>query len=110
VDSRKNEYAILRAVGSKKDDITKLVMGEFLSIVLMVVLISVLLGLAFGSFLSYMTFNLSPYTPLLSRPLYIPFYELGVIALLQSLLMAISCLVPIRIANQTDPAVQLRNL
>ncbi len=110
VDSRKNEYAILRAIGTTRDDITRLVLGEFLSIVLAVVFLSMALGIFFGGFLSSMAFNLSPYIPILNQSLSIPYSVLGVLLLIQGALMALACLVPARLANKTDPAIQLRNL
>ncbi|MGY5876535.1 MAG: ABC transporter permease [Candidatus Thorarchaeota archaeon] len=110
VNTRKTEYAILRAVGSTKRQITTLVIGEFVAVVLAVVVLSAMFGVGFGSFLGQMTFSLSPYSPLLPQPMVVPMTTLGVLIGLQTLLMVLSSIIPARLANRTDPAIQLRNL
>ncbi|TFG10733.1 ABC transporter permease [Candidatus Thorarchaeota archaeon] len=107
---RRIEYATFRALGATKRDIVELVFGEFAGLILAAFLISTILGVVFGYFLSNMTFLISPFSSLLGNLFTYPADVLALTLFLEMAVMVGTCYLPARDAGTTDPVKCLRNL
>jgi ABC-type antimicrobial peptide transport system permease subunit len=110
VTERQTEYAIMRAVGSTQRQITAIVVGEFIGLILTSFFAALILGFFFSWLLMSILLNLFPF------PYIIPF-QLGVPLLLLLLVlgivligMSIGTYIPARRAGRTNVGQVLRNL
>lgn len=110
VNSRAQEYAILRAVGARKNQVTSLVIQEFAGAVLTAMFISLVLGIALGITLTTLSMGISPlwissiYFP------FVPFLHLSALVMLELVLLLSACIIPARRAGESNPVDLLRNL
>jgi ABC-type antimicrobial peptide transport system permease subunit len=110
VAERKTEYAILRALGGSRRDITSMVLVEFVSLILLAFLFSVILGIAFSWMLMFVIIRLFP------QPFIVPFTVIYPLSLLISVLglvilgLLTGAYVPARRAGQVQVSNLLRNL
>lgn len=110
VKERTRDYAILRAVGTSRRQVARVVLSEFSGIVLASLTISVVLGAVFGFSLSVIVFSMSPYTRVLPPAFIFPIGFLTVVLLSEMFAMIAGAYLPAREASKTDPAIVLRNL
>jgi putative ABC transport system permease protein len=110
VRERKRDYAILRAVGSSKKQVVRVVLAEFSGVVLASVTLSLVLGTIFGFIMSVVVFSMSPFSRALPAAINFPTGLLTVVLLLEVLAMIGGSYFPAREASKTDPAIVLRNL
>ncbi len=110
VRERKRDYAILRAVGSSKKQIIRVVVAEFSGVVLASVTLSLVLGAIFGFIMSVVIFSMSPFSRALPAAITFPTGLLTVVLLLEVMAMIGGSYFPAREAAKTDPAIVLRNL
>jgi len=110
VNSRMQEYAILRAVGARRSQVTSLVFQEFAGAVLTAMAISLVLGIVLGISLATISLGISPlwissmYSP------YVPIVPLSLLIMIELGLLLGSCLIPARRAVESNTANLLRNL
>ena len=107
---REPEYALFRAIGGTKKQVTSLVFGEFAGSVLAAVLLSLGLGVVFGYTATLLTFGISSIWPILGKVLTYPLYVMFLTVALECVVMIIACYYPARRAGNTDPAEVLRNM
>ncbi|NWF95063.1 MAG: FtsX-like permease family protein [Candidatus Thorarchaeota archaeon] len=110
VGERTRDYAILRAVGSSKRQLTRLVFSEFTGVVAASLTLSVLLGTTFGYVLSVVVFSMSPFSRALEPLIVFPVGFLTAVLLTEMCAMIVGAYFPARRASKTDPAIVLRNL
>ncbi len=110
VAERKRDYAILRAVGSSKKQLVRLVMSEFSGIVFASLTLSLVLGTLFGFLMSVVIFSMSPFARTLPAAISFPIGFLTTILLIEVFAMILGTYFPARTASKTDPAIVLRNL
>ncbi len=110
VHERVRDYAILRAVGFSRPQLTRVVMSEFVGVVVASLALSVVLGTLFGHLMSLILFTTSPFSRVLEPTIVFPIGPLTVILLIEMMAMIIGAYFPARDASLTDPAVVLRNL
>ncbi|MHA1638095.1 MAG: ABC transporter permease, partial [Candidatus Thorarchaeota archaeon] len=110
IAERKPEYAIIRAVGATKRQVTSIVISEFAGLITAVFLVSSILGLVFGYSMSVLLFSISPITPVLPIVITIPLIMALVILLIEWVLMLSACLYPANSAGSTGMIKELRNL
>jgi ABC-type antimicrobial peptide transport system permease subunit len=110
VTERQVEYAIMRAVGSTQRQISAIVVGEFVGLILTSFLVALLLGFFFSWLLMFILLGLFPF------PFVIPF-QLGIpLPLLLTVLgtviigIGIGTYIPARRAGRTNVGKVLRNL
>ncbi len=110
VNSRGKEYAILRAVGARKNQVTSLVIQEFAGAVLTAMIISLALGITLGITLTTLSLGISPlwitsiYIP------FVPFLNLSILVMIELVLLLSACIIPARRAGESNPVDLLRNL
>jgi ABC-type antimicrobial peptide transport system permease subunit len=110
VTERQTEYAIMRAVGSTQRQISAIVIGEFVGLILASFLVALFLGFFFSWLIMFILLGLSPF------PFVIPFHLsvplLLLLAVLGIILLGISLgtYIPARRAGRTNVGKVLRNL
>ncbi|MFW9918837.1 MAG: FtsX-like permease family protein [Candidatus Thorarchaeota archaeon] len=110
VNSRAKEYAILRAVGARRQQITSLIFQEFAGAVLTAMLISLVVGITLGITLTTLSLGISPlWVSSIYLP-YVPLLQLSILVLIELVLLLGACFIPTRRALDTDPTALLRNL
>ncbi|MHA1481192.1 MAG: ABC transporter permease, partial [Candidatus Thorarchaeota archaeon] len=107
---RKPEYAIFRALGATKKQVTSMVLGEFAGMIIAVIAISSILGLLFGYSMSSLLFRITPVTPLLPAILTFPIILTAVILLIEWSIMLSACFYPAHVAGSIGMIEELRNL
>jgi len=107
---RKPEYAIFRALGATKKQVTSMVLGEFAGLIIAVIAISSILGILFGYTMSALLFSISPITPILPAVLTFPILLTGVILLIEWSIMFSACFYPAHVAGSIGMIEELRNL
>jgi len=107
---REPEYALFRAIGGTKKQVTSLVFGEFAGSVMAAVLLSLALGVVFGYTATLLTFGISSIWPILGKVLTFPLYVMLLTVALECVVMIIACYYPARRAGNTNPAEVLRNM
>jgi len=110
VRERKKDYAILRALGASKRQVTKIVLSEFTGVVLASLALSLVLGTVFGYVMSTLVFSMSPFSRILQAAIVFPIGFLTGVLLLEIFIMILAAYMPARDASKIDPAVVLRNL
>jgi len=110
INERRSEYAILRAVGARRNHIYSIVLTEFAGLVVTTLLVSIGLGFIFGYTATFLILNISPFSPILSESvaIYLPDAIIVFGAELVSLMLA--CYYPARKAAGLDVLLDLRNL
>ncbi|MFW9849432.1 MAG: FtsX-like permease family protein [Candidatus Thorarchaeota archaeon] len=108
--SRKQEYAILRAVGATRNQLVSMVFNEFALAVVAATIISIFLGILFGYAMSLMTIGVAPFSTSFTPLLVIPTGWLLLTVLCEAFVLIASCYIPARKAGMVDPATALRNL
>jgi putative ABC transport system permease protein len=98
VSRRAQEMAIRIALGARRGDVLKLILGEGLGVTLLGVLIGVGVSLALGRLISSYLYGVSAYDPL-------TFFA---VALLLFAVALLACFLPARRASRTDPLIALR--
>jgi ABC-type antimicrobial peptide transport system permease subunit len=110
VAERRTEYAVMRALGGTRRQVTIIVLGEFLGLILASFLLSLLLGLGFSWLLMYNLLKLFP------QPYIVPFTMAWPHAILLTVLglvvlaMLTSTYIPARRAGAVQVHNLLRNL
>ncbi|MFW9832027.1 MAG: FtsX-like permease family protein, partial [Candidatus Thorarchaeota archaeon] len=110
VSERKTEYAILRALGGSRRDITSMVLVEFVSLILLAFTFSLIIGIAFSWLLMFVIIKLFP------QPFIIPFSIIYPLSLLITVLGLVilglftGAYLPARRAGQVPVNTLLRNL
>lgn len=110
VSERKTEYAIMRALGGSRRDVTLIVLVEFVSIILLAFLFSVLIGITFSWLLMFVIIKLFP------QPFIVPFTIIYPLSLLLAVLglvilgLLTGAYFPARRAGQVQVSNLLRNL
>ncbi|MFW9831373.1 MAG: FtsX-like permease family protein [Candidatus Thorarchaeota archaeon] len=110
VTERRTEYAIMRAVGSTQWQITTIVIGEFIGLILTSFLVAVLLGFFFSWLLMAILLNLFPFPYVIPFQLGIPWVLLFGVLVVVLLGLSIGTYIPARRAGQTNVGKVLRNL
>ncbi len=110
VSERKTEYAILRALGGTRQDVTSMVLVEFMSLITLTFLVSIIIGIGFSWLLMLVIIKLFP------QPFIVPFTIIYPISLLISVLglvflgLLTGAYLPARRAGQVQVNTLLRNL
>ena len=110
VSERKTEYAILRALGGSRQDITSLVLVEFASLIVLAFLVSMLIGVTFSWLLMFVIIKLFP------QPFIVPFtiiYPLNLLVVVLGFIflgLLMGAYLPARRAGQVQVNTLLRNL
>ncbi|MDO8055573.1 MAG: ABC transporter permease, partial [Candidatus Hermodarchaeota archaeon] len=110
VQERKTEYAIMRAMGGTRRQVTALVLGEFVGLILAAFLFSMLMGVVFSQVLMQTILQLFP------QPYVIPFIIIYPVSLLAAVLglvvlgLVAGAYLPARRAGQIEVSEILRNL
>ncbi len=110
VRERRRDYAILRAVGASRKQVIRVVLAEFVGVVLASLTLSLILGMVFGYVLSIVVFSMSPFSRMLAPVIVVPVGFLTVVVLLELVAMVGGSYLPAKEAAKTDPAIVLRNL
>jgi predicted permease len=98
VARRTNEIGIRMALGARGRDVTRMVMGESLILVLAGIAIGGSVALAAGRFVSTLLFGVAPTDPA----------TIALAALLMMIVSAFAAFVPARTASRVDPMIALR--
>ncbi|MFX0117032.1 MAG: ABC transporter permease, partial [Candidatus Hodarchaeota archaeon] len=110
ISERRQEYALLRAVGATKRQVSKSVVGEFLGIAIISLAIGGIVSLIFSlAFLELSVGNLAIFS-ILPYSIFIPLPMILVTVLIVFVFLMIGSLWPSRRASQTQIADVLRNL
>jgi ABC-type antimicrobial peptide transport system permease subunit len=110
VGERKTEYAVMRALGGSRRQVTVIVFGEFLGLILASFLLSLLLGMSFSWLLMYDLLKLFP------QPYVVPFVMTWPHMILLTVLglvlfaMLVGAYLPARRAGAVQVHTLLRNL
>ena len=110
VTERQTEYAIMRAVGSTQRQISAIVVGEFVGLIITSFLVALFLGFFFSWLIMFVLLGLSPI------PFVIPFHLSVPLLLLLAVLgivligIGIGTYIPARRAGRTNVGKVLRNL
>jgi ABC-type antimicrobial peptide transport system permease subunit len=110
VQERKTEYAIMRALGGTRRQVTAIVLGEFVGLILAAFLFSMLMGIVFSQVLMQTILHLFP------QPYVIPFTIVYPISLLATVLglvvlgLIAGAYLPARRAGSIEVSTILRNL
>jgi ABC-type antimicrobial peptide transport system permease subunit len=110
VAERRTEYAVMRALGGTRRQVTTIVFGEFLGLILASFLLGVLLGVGFSWLLMYLLLELFP------QPYIVPFTMAWPHTILLTVLgfvvlaMLVGAYVPARRAGGVQVNSLLRNL
>ena len=110
VQERKTEYAIMRAMGGTRRQVTAIVLGEFVGLILAAFLFSLLMGIVFSQVLMQTILQLFP------QPYVIPFTIIYPISLLAAVLglvvlgLIAGAYLPARRAGKIEVSTILRNL
>ena len=110
VVKRKNEYAIMRALGATQKQIRSVVFGEFAGAVLSALAISTLLGIIFGLTMTVLTFGISPFSTVVAKILNIPLSSIAIAVSFETFVLVAACLIPAYRASNVEPMSILRNL
>ncbi|MDF1538381.1 MAG: FtsX-like permease family protein [Candidatus Thorarchaeota archaeon] len=110
VRERSKEYALLRAVGAKNNQVVSLVFQEFAAVVVAAMAVSLVIGAALGMTLGALAFGISPMWSTLLHPPYLPLHSLLILSALELVVLSIACLIPARHALSETPSEALRNL
>ncbi|MFX1576016.1 MAG: ABC transporter permease [Promethearchaeota archaeon] len=110
VSERKTEYAILRALGGSRRDVTSMVFVEFVSLILLAFFFSVVVGVSFSWLLMFVIIKLFP------QPFIVPFtiiYPLNLLIVVLGFVvlgLLTGAYLPARRAGQVQVSSLLRNL
>lgn len=99
VAQRTHEIGVRVAVGARRSDVVRLVVGDSLRVALAGIIVGTAIGLAAGRWIANLLFDVSPHDP-------------AVFAVVSGSLLAtalIAALVPARRATRVDPVVALRS-
>ncbi|MCK5240024.1 MAG: FtsX-like permease family protein, partial [Candidatus Thorarchaeota archaeon] len=107
---RKQEYAVIRALGATKKQLVTMVFNEFALAVVAATIISIFLGTLFGYAMSLMTIGVAPFSTSFAPVLSIPYEWVAITLLCEVAVMIASCYLPARKAGMVNPALALRNL
>jgi putative ABC transport system permease protein len=107
---RKQEYAVMRALGATRRQLVTMVFNEFALAVLAATIISLFLGILFGYAMSLMTIGVAPFSTSFAPVLVIPFEWLTLTMVAEVIVLILSCYLPARKAGMVNPASALRNL
>jgi len=110
VRERRKEYAVMRAIGGSKRQIVSMVFSEFTGVVLASLILSILLGVAFGFIMGILLNNMMPFSRTLAGTTSIPWNFLSIVLIIEIITMIIGAYLPAREASRTEPAVVLRNM
>ncbi|MBS3793744.1 MAG: FtsX-like permease family protein [Candidatus Thorarchaeota archaeon] len=110
VRERRKDYAILRALGSSRTQVVRIIVSEFAGIILASAVLSIILGTIFGYILSMLTFSMSPFSRVLPAVITFPIEFLTPVLLIEIIVMMFAAYLPAYEASKTDPAIVLRNL
>ena len=110
VSERKTEYAIMRALGGTRSQITAIVLGEFVGLILAAFLFSLIIGVIFSWVLMFSLLQLYP------QPYIVPFTLIFPLSLLIAILglvilgLIAGAYLPARRAGRVQVSALLRNL
>ncbi|MHA1906499.1 MAG: FtsX-like permease family protein [Candidatus Thorarchaeota archaeon] len=107
---RKQEYAVMRALGATRKQLVTMVFNEFALAVIAATIISLLLGILFGYAMSLMTIGVAPFSTSFAPVLDIPIPSITLTILGEVVVLILSCYIPARKAGMVNPAMALRNL
>ncbi|MFW9978882.1 MAG: FtsX-like permease family protein [Candidatus Thorarchaeota archaeon] len=110
INDRRSEYAILRAVGAKQEDVYAIVVNEFAGLVITTLFVSIGLGVIFGYAATYLILSLSPFTPILSETISLPLYGSLLVFGTEFVSLLLACYFPARKAASMNILEDLRNL
>ena len=110
VRERRKEYAVLRAIGGSKNQIVSMVFSEFAGVVLASLVLSLILGGAFGFVMGFLLNNMMPFSRTLAATISLPWSFLTIVLIIEIATMIIGAYLPAREASRTEPAVVLRNM
>ncbi len=110
VTERQTEYAIMRAVGSTQRQITAIVVGEFIGLILTSFFVALILGFFFSWILMAILLNLFPFPYIIPFQLGIPLLLLLLVLGVVLIGMSIGTYIPARRAGRTNVGQVLRNL
>jgi putative ABC transport system permease protein len=99
VSQQTREIGIRMALGARKSQVLKLVLGQGMKLVLVGVAIGLIASFAATRLMGSLLFNMSATDPL----------TLGAVALLLMLVALLACYLPARRAAKVDPMIALRN-
>ena len=110
ISKRNVEFALMRAVGATKKDIAKLILMEFIAILLPSVIVGLSLGMAYSLVLFDFSLRIFPFKSIVPYIIAIPVIDLAICFAISFLSMALGSYLPARRASRTDVAKVLRNL
>jgi ABC-type antimicrobial peptide transport system permease subunit len=110
VTERQTEYAIMRAVGSTQRQISAIVIGEFVGLILTSFLVALFLGFFFSWLIMFILLGLSPFPFVIPFHLSVPFLLLLAVLGIVLLGIGLGTYIPARRAGRTNVGKVLRNL
>jgi ABC-type antimicrobial peptide transport system permease subunit len=110
VSQRKTEFAIMRALGGTRRDVTTIVLVEFVSLILLAFLFSIIVGSAFSWILMFVIIRLFPQPFIVPFTIIYPFTLLFTVLGLVILGLLAGAYLPARQAGQVQVNTLLRNL
>ncbi|MFW9935180.1 MAG: FtsX-like permease family protein [Candidatus Thorarchaeota archaeon] len=110
VTERQTEYAIMRAVGSTQRQISAIVVGEFVGLILTSFLVALLLGFFFSWLLMLILLGLFPFPYVIPFHLSVPLLMLLAVLGIVLIGISIGTYIPARRAGRTNVGKVLRNL
>ncbi|MFX1508878.1 MAG: ABC transporter permease [Promethearchaeota archaeon] len=110
VSERRTEYAIMRALGGTRRQITAIVLGEFVGLILAAFIFSLIIGVIFSWVLMFSLLQLFPQPYVIPFSIIYPFSLLIAILGLVILGLIAGAYLPARRAGQVEVSNLLRNL
>ncbi len=110
VSERRTEYAIMRALGGTRHQITAIVLGEFVGLILAAFIFSLIIGVVFSWVLMFSLLQLFPQPYVIPFNIIYPFSLLIAILGLVILGLVAGAYLPARRAGQVQVNTLLRNL
>ncbi len=110
VTERTTEYAIMRAVGSTQRQISAIVIGEFVGLIVTSFLVALLLGFFFSWLLMIILLRLFPFPYVIPFQLGVPLLLLLAVLAIVVIGISIGTYIPARRAGRTNVGKALRNL
>ncbi len=110
VGERRSEYAIMRALGGTRRQVTAIVFGEFLGLILAAFFVALILGVAFSQMLMFALLRLFPQPYVVPFEIVYPFTLLIAVLVLVIIGMLAGAYLPARKAGKVEVSKILRNL
>jgi hypothetical protein len=110
ISERRLEYAVMRAIGATRKDITAIILAESILLVITALVFGSLLGMAYTVAATKLSFSVFPFRSTIGYEVTGPILVLVVSSAVVFLFAIIGSYFPARKAGQTNVAKELRNL